>query len=126
MLNENFGTVTIYTPSSAHFGVTFTPPALGVYKVEYSGYYQPDTTGTFGQAAIRTSLSTDLLDEQFFQAYTANAAGTYKLTGVFKVTSLSSMDVFPYFKRFNSGTIQLSGSGITTNQENKITIFKIN
>ena len=126
MLNENFGTVTIYTPSSAHFGVTFTPPATGVYKCEYSGMFQPSVLGNFGQAALLTSLSSDYLDEQFYQAYGINTIGTYKLTGVFKVTSLSSMSVFPHFKIFNSGTLQLSGSGITSNQENKILIYKIN
>jgi hypothetical protein len=129
VLNENMGSVVIYNPSSATFGVTFTPPALGVYAVTYSCYANSNTNETYGQVALTTSLGGDYLDEQFIhnmQGTTNRIQQTMHLSGIFKVTSLSSMSVYPLFKIFNSGTMGLTGSGIVSYNEHKIRVWKIN
>lgn len=129
VLNENMGSVVIYNPGTATLGITFTPPATGVYAVTYSGYANSNTNETYAQAALTTSLGGDYLDEQFLhnlQGTTNRYQGTYQLSGLFKVTSLSSMSVYPIFKIYNSGTMGMSGSGIVSYGEHKIRVWKIN
>lgn len=127
VLNKNMGTVSVYNSGGTnYFGITWTPPATGIYAVSYSGFVQPDTAGAYGIAAIRTSLSATYLDETFYRAYTNDAAGFYQLNGLFEITSLASTDIYLHFKRFSSGTVNLYGSGLLSNNDNKIRLYKIN
>lgn len=129
VLNENMGSVVVYNPGTATIGITFTPPSLGVYAVTYTGYGNCSANEQYAQWALTTSLGGTYLDEQFIhclQGTTNRLQQTVQLTGVFKVTSLSSMSVYPLFKIYNTGTMTISGSGIVSYNENKIRIWKIN